>query len=798
MLLSLNWLSQFIDISDLSNDEIKEKLVKAGFEVESEEHLGLGTNLIVGKVIECHSHPDSDHLHCTKVDIGKEVLDIVCGAPNCREGLKVIVAQVGAQLPGGEIKAGVIRGEKSNGMLCSLKELNITDEMLPNNSPSRNGIEELDDSFEIGETDVLKKLGLEDTIYDVSIYANRPDCLSMFNMSHEVAAILNKEIHLPDFKGASNCGNKSSFKVTSKTERCPHFLAKVINSVKIKESPKWVKDYLRANGIKSINNLVDISNLVMLETGQPLHFYDLDSNKAKEITVVDDLEVTYKALDGIDYKVEKGDIMITSNGEPIGIAGIMGGDSTKILDTTKGLIIEAALFDNSSIRRTSNRLGLQTEAAARFSKGLDPEAQINAMDRAVQLLIQLADASDIEETIEFGSSNYEPYTIEESIDHLNSLIGKTYTIQEAVDIMKRLNFEVEVNGNKFITTIPSRRSLDLKIREDIDEEIVRLTDFDTLESTLPLMPQTVGRLSQLQTTRRIIRELLTSIGMNETYSYTLVSQKYIDEACLPAGEPVEVVSPLSEDRKFVRNSLMNSMLESFRYNIDHGNENVNLFEISSVYGKEIQAERLGVLLSGNLNESRVLHNRLKSDFYVIKGLVLQILSSLGYNKDRISVVSNDVDTKHFHPYQSCVLKIGDTIIAILGKVHPAYISDVKVDSCFYAELMLDEIIKQNPARVKAPTINKYPSVSRDISLVVSDSVSASDLIKSIKKVGGKLVKSVDVFDIYKGEHIAEGQKSISLNIIYESYENTLKTEEVNALHDKVLNDLNKLFDANLR
>ena len=327
-------------------------------------------------------------LHLTKTDIGKEVLDIVCGAPNCREGLKVIVAQVGAKLPGGEIKAGVIRGQVSNGMLCSLKELGIDENLLPEDSPSHNGIEELDDRFEVGDTDILEKLGYDDTILDVSIYANRPDCLSMFAMAKEMGAILNREVRLPEFAGKADVGKKTDFRLDSRSANCPHFLAKVVNKVTIKESPEWLKQHLKANGVKCINNLVDISNYVMLETGQPLHFYDLRSIPAKEITVVDDYEGNYTALDGIEYKIEKGDLMITSEGKPIGIAGIMGGDNTKILDDTTGLIIEAALFDHAQIRRTSNRLGLQTEAAARFAKGLEPLAQNKAMDRAVQLLLE--------------------------------------------------------------------------------------------------------------------------------------------------------------------------------------------------------------------------------------------------------------------------------------------------------------------------------------------------------------------------------------------------------------------------
>ncbi len=591
MKLSLNWLNDFMDISDLSTDEIIDKMVSCGFEVEGIEKIGEGTNLVVGEVLECADHPDSDHLHITKTDIGSEVLDIVCGAPNCRKGLKVIVAKVGAKLPGGEIKAGVIRGQASNGMLCSLKELGVDDDLLPEDSKSHNGIEELDDSFKVGDTDILKRLGYDDTILDVSIYANRPDCLSMYAMAKEMGAILDRPVTLPDFDGKANIGRKSDFILKSESANCTHFLAKVVNKVTIKESPEWMKEHLRANGVKCINNLVDISNYVMLETGQPLHFYDLRSNPAKEITVRDDYEGNYTALDGIEYKIEKGDLMITSEGKPIGIAGIMGGDNTKILDDTSSLIIEAALFDHAQIRRTSNRLGLQTEAAARFSKGLEPLAQNKAMDRAVELLIELADADDIEETIECGKVDYEPYEIVESLDHLNAIIGKEYTIDEAMDVMRRLGFNCHKDGNSFITEIPSYRATDLKIPVDIDEEIVRLTDFDDLQSTLPLLPQTVGKLSSMQSMRRTIRSILNGHGFYDINTYTLVSERYIKDACMPSGNAIELQSPLSDARRYVRTSLMNSLLEALSYNLDHQNENVKLFELSKVYADNLEEER---------------------------------------------------------------------------------------------------------------------------------------------------------------------------------------------------------------
>ena len=797
MKLSLNWLNYFVDTKDLSTDELINRIVKAGFEVESVEKIGEGTNLVVGEVLTCKDHPDSDHLHVTTVNVGDEVLDIVCGAPNCRAGLKVIVAKVGAKLPGGEIKASTIRGVASNGMLCSLLELGVSKDLLKEDSCSHNGIEELSNDFKVGETDILKQLGYSDTILDISIYANRPDCLGVYYMCKEIAAILRRPCNPRGFDGVSSIGEKTNLVIKTETKNCPHFLGKVVNHVEIKESPLWMQECLRANGIKCINNLVDISNFVMLENGQPMHFYDLRSNPNRNITVKDNLEEKYMALDGIEYQIEKGDIMITSDDKAIGIGGIMGGEGTKVLEDTSGLILEAALFDHAQIRRTANRLGLQTEAAARFAKGLEPLAQIKAMDQACDLLIKYANASGFEETVEVGSDNYSSIAVEETLAHLNSLIGKEYKMDEVVEVLNALDFKPEVNGDVFVSNIPSYRT-DIKIREDIDEEICRLTDFDDLESTLPLMPQTIGRLTKLQNIRRTIRDYLAYNGLNETMTYTLVEKSYIDNECLHAGKPIEVLSPISEQRRYVRTSLMNTLLETLSYNLDHFNNNVNIFEMSECYFEGGKQERLGILLNGHLLQSKVKHLVLENDFYVLKGLVTTVLDKLGYEKGRVQVIENTIDTTHFHPGISCEIKMNNKEIGILGKLHPTFLNSLKLKDVYYAEIILDELVEANPTKTKAPLINKYPSISRDISIVVNDEISANELIKVISKAGGKLVKSVEVFDIYKGEHIDEGYKSVSLNITFEDKEKTLKVDDINEPYNRILEELNKHYNANLR
>ena len=386
MKISKKWLSQYMDLSDMSIEEIADKITSAGLEVEGIEKMSQGSNLVIGKVISCEDHPDSDHLHVCQVDLGDKIEQIVCGAPNVTAGQKVIVARVGAKLLGGDIKAGVIRGQESNGMICSLLELGVDPHQL--SEESKNGIEVLDEDAPVGNENPLGYLALDDEILDVGLTPNRNDCMAAWSMALETGAILHKEVNIPYVEGASNVGEASRLIVRSETEKCPLFLGKVINSVTIKPSPKWMQELLMAAGMKSINNVVDISNIVMLETGQPLHFYDLDAIPAQEITVKDQQRFDYTALDGESYHIEEDDIVITTEGKPIGIAGIMGGDDSKIEETTKGIIIEAAIFHHVSIRNTSRRLNLGTDASVRYQKGIEPMATFKAVDRAVQLLIE--------------------------------------------------------------------------------------------------------------------------------------------------------------------------------------------------------------------------------------------------------------------------------------------------------------------------------------------------------------------------------------------------------------------------
>ena len=798
MRLSYKWLSEYVDLSGITPEELAEKMTTAGLEVEGIEPLAQGTNLVIGEVLSSED-VEGTHLHITQTKIGEnpeDVLQIVCGAPNCRAGLKVIVALDGAELPGGTIKVKPLRGIDSNGMLCALYELGVDKKYLTEYQCS--GIEELPADAPVGERDVLGYLGYDDTVLDVSLTPNRADCSSMWNMAKEVGAILHREVKWPDYAGKADIGEEGNFRVSSKTEKCPAFLGKAVNHVEVGPSPKWMVNYLHAAGMNSINNVVDISNFVMLETGQPLHYYNLAKLPAREITVVDDVEMNMTALDGVEFEIRKGDLVITTGGEPTGIAGIMGGEESMIDETTDSIFIEAASFDAASVRRSSIRLNLITEAAQRFTKGLEPLSMQKAVDRSVMLLQEYANASGFEKTVCCGDFSYEPRQVKETLTHCNDLLGTEFTMDQVKEVLTWLDFKPEVEGDEITCTIPSYRT-DIERPADIDEEVIRLIGFDNLRSTLPFMEATVGRLTPAQSVRRTLGELLRANGLNEIITYTLVSDDYIANAFDPAGEAIALAMPMSDAKKYIRTSLLNSVLECVQYNEAHQNNNCSFYEISKVYSDQGEEESLAIVFDGNLEEDK-LHKIVKpGDFYAMKGLIMSLLKKLGFFGGRIMIKENTKDTVHFHPYRSAELWMDRKFLGVFGDIHPAYAKkfDLK-KSVVYCELKIDQLFETRGTRMKFVPLERYPSVSRDIAVVTDRLTSAQQITTTISKAGGKLLRNVEIFDIYEGEHVEAGKKSVALRVTYQAADHTLKEEEISTVHNAILEALAKKLKAELR
>jgi len=796
MRLSYNWLKQYVDLSGISPEELSNRMTLAGFEVEGIEPMASGTNLVIGKVLTCVAHPNSDHLHVTTVDIGSEVIQVVCGAPNVAAGQKVIVALPGAKLPGGEIKKGVVRGEESNGMICALFELGVDKHSLTEEQLS--GIEVLPEDAPVGYNDPFGYLGLDDVILDVSLTPNRNDCLSMWAMAREVGTIVNRTVTIPNADHAADCGSKTDLIVDSKTAKCTHFLGKKVGKVTIKESPEWMKKALAGAGVKAINNVVDISNYVMLETGQPLHFYDIDKIPNHEITVVDGLEETYTALDGIDYAIQKEDIMITTGGKAIGIAGVMGGDDSKIEESTRGIIIEAAIFDLAQIRNTSRRLNLMTEAAQHFSKGIEPLAPVKAMDRSIQLLKELADAEEIEETAVYGDFNYKEVELDVSVEYLNRFLSTNFTEEAVVGVLDRLNLKPVVKNGEIHLTIPSYRQ-DLKLREDIAEEVVRLLGYDSVPCTLPQIFNRRGAYAYKEKERYLLSDLLRANGFSEIRTYSLVNRNYIDNTVLQLGDAVELTNPLSEERRYFRTSLLSSQLEVIAYNKARSLQEWSFFEVANVSAKGMkQEEHLCLSMSEKKESNAWKHEEKKRDFYTMKGLLVDLLGALGYESRRISFRAVENDIPLYHPYQSAYLLLDRNVVGVLGTLHPKTLKAWDITQTVVAELNLSKIYESKTSKVKFNPIPKYPSVCYDIALVVAEDVNAIDLVNTIKKVGGKLVTDVEVFDVYRGLPLLPNTKSVAISITYQSLEKTLTDSDIKPVQEGMLMTLKKQFNAVLR
>lgn len=793
MRLSYKWLNEYVDLSGITPEVLAEKMTTAGLEVEGLEPMAQAEGLVIGEVMECED-VEGTHLHKTQTCVGDKTYQIVCGAPNCRKGLKVIVALPGAKLPGGTIEAKPLHGMESNGMLCALFELGVDRKSLRQDQVD--GIEELPADAPVGETDVLGYLGLDDTILDVSLTPNRADCSAMWNMAKEVGAILHREVKWPDYEGKSDIGSDTDFEVHLLSKKCSCYYGKVINHVKVGPSPKWLREYLNAAGMNSINNVVDISNFVMLETGQPLHYYDLSKLKKHEITVVDDRELTMTALDGVEFNIEKGDILITTDGEATGIAGIMGGEESMIDENTTGIFVEAAHFDHASIRHTSIRLNLITEAAQRFTKGIETPAMQKAMDRSVQLLSEYAEADGFEKTVIAGETGYRPQIVKETLSHCNGLLGTDFTMDQVVETLKWLDFRPEVNGDEITCHIPSYR-IDIDGKADIDEEIVRLIGFDSIGSTLPDIAATLGQLTPVQSFRRTTRELMKSFGFNEIVTYTLVNDDYARNGFNPLGEPVTLAMPMSEARKEVRTNLINSVMEVVQYNEAHQNSDLSFFEISKVYAKDREDERLAIVLDGSLQADRLHRYEIPGDFYALKGIIMTWLSRFGFAGSRILVKENTMDTEHFHPYRSAEIYLDRKLLGVFGELHPDYAKKFDCKRVCYAELSIEPVLNAKTGRIRFTELPKFPSVSRDIALVVDEKVTAGEILKTARNSGAKILVDAEVFDVYEGEHVAEGKKSVALTLTYQT-DHTLRDEEITEAHEKILNNLKKKLNAELR
>jgi len=786
MKLSRKFLNDYLNL-DVSSLDIASNMTKVGNEYDSCEKLVNASKLVIGQIKKCYDHPDSDHLHVCEVDVGHEILNIVCGAPNVRDGLKVIVALDGASLPGGVIKKTVIRGVESNGMICSIAELGFDNKFLK--KEDKEGIHELDADAKIGE-DALIYLEFDDEVIDFDLTANRGDLLSVLGMSYEIGAIYKKQVKLPDTSFEEENENiNDSFKLEVNTDNCYTFLAKKVVDVTIKESPTFIKNRLIASGIRPINNVVDISNYVMLETGQPLHFYDasLLGDKIVVRMAYEDEKLT--TLDGQERVLSEDDIVITDGKKAIGLAGVMGGLDTEINENTKNILIEAAVFDPVKIRFTSKKI-LRSEASMRYEKGLDTNNSMLAVERCCHLLSKYANAKIVSGICMHENKVSKDKKIKITLNDIKKLLGLEIALNDVLDVFDRLGFTTSNKDEEMEVIVPSRR-IDISIKEDLIEEVGRIYGVDNIEGKMPLTNIKMGSYDKFV---REVKNKMVTLGFNETLTYTLINELDINKYTNDKFEMVKVLDPMTNERACLRYSLLPSLLNVYNYNKARNIKDLSLFEIGKrFYKKEdkfYEENLLSFITTGKYYYD--IYGNKEVDFYVLKGMIEEILEYLGFN-GRYSFEVENIP-KELHPKQSCSIFIDKKQIGVMGRVHPS----IYKENIYVAELNIDSLKEIKVSKMKYKQISKFPSISKDLAFVVSKDVFASDIIKAIKKIGGKLLKEVTIFDIYEGKNIKDNMRSIAFDLVFESLDRTLTEEEVTVLFNQIIEEVKNKFNAELR
>ena len=788
-MINLEWVKDYIDISDEDLKELAVKITKAGINVEGviSRHID---NLVIGKVLKVEKHPTSDHLHICQVDIGEKELQIVCGAPNVKKGLKVIVAKIGAVLPGDfEIKESKIRGITSKGMLCALFELGLEPK---NDENFSKGIHELPKDAPVGE-DPLKYMGVDDTLYELDIHKHRNnDCYYHIGFAYEIAAIISKTVHMPDTKYSVIKDNvNDKIKLTVETIKCPYYLGKMVTGVKIGDTPDFIKKRLNSVGIRSINNVVDISNYVMLEFGQPLHFFDKD--KLGDEVIVRDAENDEKivTLDGKERVLSSDDIVIANEKEAICVAGVMGGENTEVTDKTKNIFIEAAIFDPVSIRYTASKLDLKSEASIRYGKGLNYEYTEKALDRACHLLEKYAGAKILDDYVVYDQIDREEKVVTFKTAELNKMLGLSMTDIDVETELNRLDFPYLLKDDKFTVTIPKRRlDIDPNIN-DIAEEIGRLYGYHNLESTLPVVPIKKGGYVGDVKYRKIISKRLRELGLNETKTYTLISPDMAKLFRYEDKEMITLPNPMSIDKSVLRTSLLPSLLSVYDYNKARKVDNIMIYEISKTYDKTYNEDiKIAVLMEGVYLTNTWQHTEIKADFYVIKGVLENLLDYLGFN-NRYHLEAQEISD--LHPGVSAKIYLDKDELGIIGKIHPS----INKDNIYVLEISMNKLM-QEIKKLKYKEPSKYPEIKKDVAFVVNRNLSCEELMKTIKKSGGRLLTDIDVFDVYTGENIFPDQKSIAFSLTFSDSTKTLTDEEVTEKFEKIIKDVCEKHQATLR
>lgn len=808
MLVSLNWLKNYVDIGTISPETLAEKITKSGIEVDSISYVAQqSTDVVIGYVEDCEQHPNADKLNLCQVDIGDQRLQIVCGAPNVSQGQKVAVAKPGAVLPGGfKIKKVKLRGVESNGMICSLQELGIDEKYVPKDVSE--GIFVFPDDVTVGEN-VEPLLNLNDAVLEFDLTPNRADCLSMIGVSYEVAAILGQDIQLPDEKvetDAESARDYVTVEVEDK-ELNPYYGAFVIQDVTVKASPLWMRNYLIAAGIRPINNVVDITNYVLLEYGQPLHAFDYDRLATGKILVRRAKEnEKIVTLDEKERQLTVNDLVITNGTDPVALAGVMGGANTEVQADTKTILLEAAFFNGAAVRQTVKETGLRSDASTRYEKGVDPNRVRRAGERACRLLQQYAGGKVLADVVEADVLDRRERIVEMNTQEINKRLGTEISNEEIAAILTKLGFHFDEKGDAFTVTIPTRRG-DIAIFEDMLEEVARIYGYDNLPYTLPVSAADAGSLTEIQYLKREIKRYIEGAGLMENITYSLTNEENIEKLRSPdiAGrdtlKPVELSMPMSADHQFLRLSILPELLDVLRYNKARNQPNAAYYELGSIFISEqetlTEQPEENLRLSGALTGEWLSHpwqqENKQVDFFVVKGIIEGFFRFL-----EIPVTFIQTKLPDMHPGRCASLKINDQVIGFAGQIHPMLAKKMDLKETYVFDINMEAVFAAyHPVKGYKP-IPKYPSITRDIAFIVDEEVAAGDIKAVIEASGAPLVKQVKIFDVYQGENLPEGKKSIAYSLLYQHPEKTLQDEEVDASYQFIIDTVNEKFAAYVR
>ncbi|MFB5267950.1 phenylalanine--tRNA ligase subunit beta [Paenibacillus enshidis] len=813
MKVSTEWLSDYISLEQVAAEELAERITRAGIEIDVVENRNKGVSgVVVGYVKSKEKHPDADKLNVCVVDVGQgEDLQIVCGAKNVDTGQKVPVAMIGAVLPGDfRIKKAKLRGVESQGMICSAKELGMNDKLLP--KEQQEGILVLPADAELGAP-IEKLLGLDDKVLEFDLTPNRSDCLSMLGAAYEVSAILGRDIKIPDpaqdlIETAEPAAGHLAVSVAA-PELCTHYAARVITGVTIGTSPLWMQNRLMAAGIRPINNIVDITNYVMLEYGQPLHAFDAAKlNGRIEVRLARSGE-TLVTLDDQERKLEPHMLLITDGVQPVALAGVMGGANSEVTADTVDIVLESAKFDGGSVRKTSRQLGLRSEASLRFEKEVDPGAVIPALNRAAALIQRYAGGAVQKGIVQFNEARIAPRIITLSLEKLNRYLGTDLSTLEVKTLFSRLHFPCGDKEHGLLEVeVPTRRG-DITLDVDLIEEVARLYGYDHIPTTAIEGPTTPGALTAAQALRRSLRSLLVHGGWQEVISYSFIhpDRTKLYPALTAGSHPVALAMPMSEERSVLRTSIIPQLLDASVYNMNRKQEDMALFEIGSVFFSEEQTLTrqpqeipvLGLLLTGKRRGQQWNVAAEAADFFDIKGALETIFDYVG-TEGKVRYTADS--PAGYHPGRSASVYLEtegqSELIGTVGQVHPELQQQYDLKDTYVAEIALEPVIRHRNNGIRYQELTRFPSVERDIAVVVDEVVEAGELLRVIRENGDELLTQARVFDVFTGSKLGEGKKSIAIALLYRHRERTLTDEEINETHSRIVAVLEQTFGAELR